>query len=168
MTYYYAGLEYSSNDLVHHGIKGQRWGIRRFQNEDGSLTKEGKERYGNDVTKVPGKVLRKQYGYMLKTSNKNYKQIEKEREEELKNDPVVKEMAKYAQKNEKRNPFERMTKEEKQYASDLSKRFLKEMFLMEEKYSDRFTDARLKDMGYNPTEQGREYLRRKLGYYFAT
>ena len=25
-------------ELYHHGIKGQRWGIRRFQNEDGSLT----------------------------------------------------------------------------------------------------------------------------------
>jgi len=31
--------------LVHHGIKGQRWGIRRFQNEDGSLTPLGKKRY---------------------------------------------------------------------------------------------------------------------------
>jgi len=31
-------------EMYHHGIKGQRWGIRRFQNEDGSLTKEGRER----------------------------------------------------------------------------------------------------------------------------
>ena len=31
--------------LMHHGIKGQRWGIRRYQNPDGSLTKDGKERY---------------------------------------------------------------------------------------------------------------------------
>lgn len=28
--------------LVHHGIKGQKWGVRRFQNEDGSLTRLGK------------------------------------------------------------------------------------------------------------------------------
>lgn len=34
------------NYLAHHGIKGQRKGIRRFQNEDGSLTPAGKERYG--------------------------------------------------------------------------------------------------------------------------
>lgn len=33
------------NVLIHHGIKGQKWGVRRYQNEDGSLTPEGKERY---------------------------------------------------------------------------------------------------------------------------
>lgn len=32
--------------LAHHGIKGQKWGVRRFQNEDGSLTSEGRDRYG--------------------------------------------------------------------------------------------------------------------------
>ena len=32
--------------LVHFGIKGQKWGVRRFQNEDMSLTPAGKERYG--------------------------------------------------------------------------------------------------------------------------
>ena len=31
--------------LKHHGIKGQKWGVRRYQNPDGSLTPEGKERY---------------------------------------------------------------------------------------------------------------------------
>ena len=34
-----------SPELYHHGIKGQKWGIRRYQNEDGSLTKEGASRY---------------------------------------------------------------------------------------------------------------------------
>lgn len=33
--------------LVHWGIKGQRWGIRRYQNKDGTLTSLGKKRYGN-------------------------------------------------------------------------------------------------------------------------
>lgn len=32
--------------LAHHGIKGQKWGVRRFRNEDGTLTAAGKERYG--------------------------------------------------------------------------------------------------------------------------
>ena len=38
----------NGNALYHHGIKGQKWGVRRFQNKDGSLTPAGKERYGDD------------------------------------------------------------------------------------------------------------------------
>lgn len=34
-----------TDELYHHGIKGQRWGIRRFRNDDGSLTAAGKARY---------------------------------------------------------------------------------------------------------------------------
>lgn len=33
------------NEMYHHGIKGQRWGIRRYQNRDGTLTPLGKRRY---------------------------------------------------------------------------------------------------------------------------
>ena len=35
------------NELYHHGIKGQKWGVRRFQNNDGSLTDVGKNRNYN-------------------------------------------------------------------------------------------------------------------------
>lgn len=41
----------SSDELRHYGIKGQRWGVRRFQEEDGSLTPAGKERYDDNDKK---------------------------------------------------------------------------------------------------------------------
>lgn len=48
------------DELMHYGIKGQKWGVRRFQEEDGSLTPAGRERYdddnvGRDSIKTPDK-----------------------------------------------------------------------------------------------------------------
>lgn len=34
-----------STELIHYGIKGMKWGVRRYQNKDGSLTAAGKKRY---------------------------------------------------------------------------------------------------------------------------
>lgn len=39
-------MEEYTNYLAHFGIKGMRWGIRRFQNPDGTLTLSGRRRYG--------------------------------------------------------------------------------------------------------------------------
>lgn len=41
---------YGEDYLSHHGILGQKWGIRRYQNPDGSLTPEGVKRYGKKLT----------------------------------------------------------------------------------------------------------------------
>lgn len=49
-------MQLISNDyLAHHGILGQKWGVRRYQNEDGSLTTAGKSRY----YKSDGQLTRK-------------------------------------------------------------------------------------------------------------
>lgn len=42
MTPYYGPYWADENELEHHGVKGQRWGIRRYQNADGTLTIAGK------------------------------------------------------------------------------------------------------------------------------
>lgn len=36
------------NVLAHYGIRGMKWGVRRYQNKDGSLTAAGKKRYSGD------------------------------------------------------------------------------------------------------------------------
>lgn len=45
MNTYYIGSMPATNELYHFGIKGQKWGIRRFQNPDGSYTEAGLKRY---------------------------------------------------------------------------------------------------------------------------
>lgn len=40
----------SSDELRHYGIKGQKWGVRRFQEEDGSLTPAGRKRYDDGIS----------------------------------------------------------------------------------------------------------------------
>lgn len=41
-----------NKELYHHGIKGMKWGVRRYQNKDGSLTAAGKQRYGVNVSNM--------------------------------------------------------------------------------------------------------------------
>lgn len=36
-------------EFYHHGIKGQKWGVRRYQNSDGTLTAMGRKRYGKEA-----------------------------------------------------------------------------------------------------------------------
>lgn len=56
--------------LIHHGIKGMKWGVRRYQNPDGSLTLAGQRR----LEKKDAKWAKKNYGKIYKQT---YKQIKK-------------------------------------------------------------------------------------------
>ena len=69
-------------ELYHHGIKGQRWGVRRYQNPDGSLTPAGKRRQAK-LDKKDTKWANKNYD---KIYNKTYKSSKKEMESYVKNE----------------------------------------------------------------------------------
>lgn len=72
----YYGIVQMDDVIEHHGIKGMKWGIRRYQNPDGSLTSAGKARYGYSG-KVPNKRKRfsekmyRKYGLVDTPENKD-------------------------------------------------------------------------------------------------
>jgi hypothetical protein len=77
-------------ELYHHGILGMHWGIRRYQNKDGSLTAAGRKRYSNetdlsdDDTKIPER--NKKY---VEDSNKKANDLAAETYKNLNEDEAI-------------------------------------------------------------------------------
>lgn len=70
MNSYYA-VPMTSDEIYHHGIIGQKWGVRRYQNPDGSLTPAGEARY------LGNKKAERNVNSLQKTATAGYKAYEK-------------------------------------------------------------------------------------------
>lgn len=82
-----------NGQLYHHGIKGQKWGKRRFQTKDGSWTPAGRERYstafGGKIAAYKEKKANSEVG-KAKTALKEAKAAEKQAKKDAANTPEAK------------------------------------------------------------------------------
>jgi hypothetical protein len=62
-------------ELYHHGIKGQKWGIRKYQNEDGSLTQAGRQRYLDGGGKLTSRG-EKAYARLYRKESRKLKKLQ--------------------------------------------------------------------------------------------
>ena len=132
----------TSGELYHHGIKGQRWGVRRYQNKNGNLANTAKARYGMSKKEVKRTIREAKRDYRRSRNPFNFSGITGENWEKVRN------KNKAEVKNEHNARYDMLSELASERKSEIGK-----------KYSQQYQDALLKDIGYKGNiETGRAML----------
>lgn len=140
----------SDGELYHWGVKGMKWGVRRYQNADGSLTEKGKKRYERDQRENAGKKKGNKVGQAdpdrwVKEDLDRSKRVAEETERTVNK-------LKLANDNAMRNRPKTRADLSKMSDKELRERINREF--LERQYNDMFTPQK--------TNKGREYASKIL------
>lgn len=172
-----------SDYLEHHGIKGQKWGLRRYQNLDGSYTDAGKKRYSRQLEKKVNKSRSNYVNNAFKVGTKMADAINKPNTSQVRNkifsDPdYVKVNNRYMDSYSKHehaleeavfkygpdvNAMPEATRKKLETSAnnirDLEKKHWQQFNKTINKYEPELLSAALKDIGEEDTELGRQLIK---------
>lgn len=165
MSDYYIAIPHDDY-VVHHGVLGQKWGVRRYQNDDGTLTAEGRARYGSDATSVGRHNMYKQIG-RLKNPTETRKVISKidkeaKRTKEYKRAKAYDDLVNATlTRLKKEHPDAKAAVFDREFVTGMNNAYRAYSNKWQElsmKYIDEISGATLRDMGYKDTKKARDFI----------
>lgn len=167
--------------LEHHGIKGMKWGVRRYQNPDGSLTAAGKKRYGSNIQSVKKRHLTRQINSVMRNEQSESHIYDKNYSDKIRSELDKTEVGKKkknldhflanmlieaklrggpnAQLVVGKEDAEFIAKIQNDYSAEVQKR------LNTPQFKSKMATTLIKDMGYEYTDSGRKYVEEILDEY---
>lgn len=155
MEYMICNNDTSAIELYHYGIKGQKWGIRRFQDARGRLTKLGRERYGSNTKRLGRKAYShaKEMAYLKKQSDLRYKKlVGKQAKAEAKADKNSNNPRKEINSLLKAKKYRDLAKIEKSIGNSLTKEY-KESMKAAKKYGSAKLSHKVSNMSIKDAER---------------